>query len=1572
MVNAFDDLVQNANENIHEQRDRGTWFERMVVAYLKNEPLQKATYSDVWMLSDVPDEYGISKQDKGIDIVAKDAVTGELTAVQAKFKKDKIEKSTIDSFLNQSQLAVFSKGLIVSTVDNWSKNAEEALDGLRNPVTRIGLSELRNSEIDWTKYKFESPETVELKKKKTLRPHQQGALDAVLKGLEDADRGQLIMAPGTGKTFTSLKITEALAKKSGNKPFNVLYLVPSIQLLSQTLKAWNSDTEMLMHSFAVTSDRKATKVKKDESNADISARDLGYPATTDPMKLVDNYKQALSQSPQRDLMVVFSTYQSIDVIGRAQDFDLPEFDLIIADEAHRTTGSHLMNDDESVFTKVHSNENVRGKKRLYQTATPKIYGPAAKQKADENSIVLAAMDDVTLYGEKFYTYSFGDAITDRVLTDYKVVVLGVDEAAVSRTMQSVMKDAETGELKLDDVTKIIGVWNGMVKRQSFTDAVDGLPMRRAISFIDTIDHSKNIIAPMFERVVNQYLGGDGVADSMYRVKVKHVDGSMNALQKNDALDWLKSDIPDDKNEARILSNVRFLTEGIDVPNLDAVIFMSPKKSQVDIVQAVGRIMRKFDTKEYGYILLPVGIPADTTPENVLNDNKAYKQIWQVLNALRSMDGRFDAMINKIDLNKNKPKNVQLIGVGGAPEDERPFGGEGVVPKPADEQLSLNLETFEEVENAIYGKIVQKVGDRRYWEQWSGDVAKIARQHMTRIRVMIEDENSEPAIAFEKFLKEIRYELNSGITKDSAIEMLAQHMITKPVFDALFESYSFIKTNPVSQVMEDIIQVLERNKFEEEQESLDGFYASVAQRAKGIDNAEGKQTVIKELYEKFFQTAFKDTTDRLGIVFTPVEIVDFIVKSVDQVLDRHFGKGLSDEGVHILDPFTGTGTFVTRTLQYLEQQMNEGKISFTDVLRKYTQELHANEIVLLSYYIAAINIEAVFDDISGDDRGYEQFPGIVLTDTFDTTEHKDDFLTDMLGENNARLKSQQENPIFAIIGNPPYSIGQENVNEDNANIEYPKLEESIANTYAKYTDSDLKKGLYDTYIKAFRWATDRIGSQGVIGFVTNGSFIDTKSTAGFRKVLNDEFNYLYIFNLRGNQRTGGEMSRREGGKVFDSGSRAPIAISILVKDGSDNHVIKYHDIGDYLSRLEKLDIIKNFAGVDDIDWVTITPDENNDWINLRDANYQNYPSLFSKTETSLYESQYTGIYTARDNWVSNFSKKQVNKNVTTLIDNYNSEIDRLTNVLDANDRMTQKNNNDSFVSWSTGLNSKFKKGQRLSPETGKYIQWMYRPFVKKWLYWDDFLNERPSSYRGLSDIMGTVLYMQGSGANKDFSVLATNLVPSLQLVQNGKGFPQNVGKDAMGMLSNLNEVTLEQIGMDSEEDAIAYVYALLHHPDFLQKYASDLKKDYPRIPKVEQQVQFIEIGKKLLGLHLQYEDVPLNSDVEIVLKKDNPSYSVISMKPQKTTGMDTIHFNADIDIRNIPDVAWEYVVNGKPAIQWIIEQYQVGTDSATGIVDDPNQYSDDEKYVFNLLLRIIELAKQTQELVKSLPALRILN
>ena len=1570
----FDELVNQIDNNLDNQRDRGTAFEKMVVAYLKNEPTYKQKFSDVWMLNEVPSEYHISKRDTGVDIVAKD-YAGNLTAVQAKYYKGKVGKDTINSFVAEAGKDYYAAGMLVSSTDEWNRNAEAALENNTKPFTRIGLAQLRHADVNWKKFSFAKENDLSQKVQKKLRGYQKTAIINSVSYFKEHDRGKLIMAPGTGKTFTSLKIAEALMKDQRKHQFYVLYLVPSIQLLTQTLFNWNNDVsdDVHMTSFSVVSDNKANK-KKGKDDDTLGAKDVGFEPTTNVDELVSNFNYANQIDTGNEMTVVFSTYQSIDVIHKAQEQGIPEFDLIIADEAHRTTGATKLGED-STFTEVHSNKNVQGKLRLYQTATPKIYDANAKRKAEENSIVVSSMDDEERYGKEIFRLGFGDAVAQGYLTDYKVTVLAVSESYINKDMQRVM--AADNQLKVDDIGKIIGVWNAMVKRNGITGEITGAPMKRAIAFTDTIKHSK-AISEEFETVVNEYL--DAQSTDSFQVDVHHVDGGLNALQKEEQIDWLADDSVED-NHARVLSNVRFLTEGIDVPNLDAIIFFSPKKSQVDIVQAVGRIMRRAEGKEYGYIILPIVVADGVDPRDALDNDKKYKQVWQVLNALRSTDERFDAEVNKLDLNKKKDGRINFIGVDSSP-DEDVTEADGIeAEQKQDGQMTLPL-GFEKMRDAFYGKVVQKVGDRRYLEDWSKDVSDIAHMYIRRIGDLIES-NQGAKLAFDKFLNSLHHNINDSITQEDAIEMLAQHLITEPIFDALFGEYSFVKNNVVSKSLNDVISAFKVFGFEKEQEKLKPLYESIKLRASGIDNATGKQKLIVTLYNKFFSTGFKDTTEQLGIVFTPVEVVDFIIHSVDDALQQYFGKRLADKGVHILDPFTGTGTFITRTLQYLKQQMDNDQITFDDILRKYLHELHANEIVLLSYYIAAVNIEAVFDEVNGPDRGYQPFEGIVLTDTFESTERQNSFMDELLGQNNKRLKKQQEQPITAIISNPPYSKGQSSESDNNQNVHYSKLETKIRNTYIKESNSNAKNALMDSYVKAFRWASDRIEKKGIIGFVTNGSFLDSNSTDGLRASLYKEFNHLYIFNLRGNARTQGEQRRKEKDNVFGQGTRTPIAISILIKDGSDKHDLFYYEIGDYLSRKQKLQTINELESIVNVHWKSIKPDSNSDWINQRDPNYKSYiPLSDSKSSNKFFNDNATGIVTSRDPWVYGFNKSKVINNANRLIENYNNEVTRLKKL---HKKVTKDdlNYDPKKLNWSDELKKRALKLENIKKaDTLKLIS--YRPFTKKWLFFDKDLLHRPSKYSNIWGSNNKTIVTNGTGTNKPFSVLITNKIPDYQFIMNGQGFYEfnNATNNLIGQTSNINDLCCSKFELSSD-NLFYYCYGVLNSKDYQAKYANDLKKDLARIPIVKNKEQYIKIGKKLVELHLNYEKAEPYKGINLIVKGE-PNYRVKKMnfakkRNQETNKLEkdysTIIFNDSITIKDIPLNAYDYIVNGRSAIEWIMDQYQVhdsGQYKKAGIVDDPNDFSDDPKYIFNLLLRIITVSLKTIDLINQLPRFEVDN
>lgn len=1166
-------LLATYREAARTERDKGTYFERFAVAFLSHDPLQRDQYERVQTYKDWATEHGWDGRDTGIDLVGKLRGEEGFAAIQCKFydPEYRIRKEDIDSFISASGKAPFARRVIIDTTESpWSENADTMLRGQAIPVLRISLADMQASPIEWTT--FATKGKVILAEKKKPKPHQNDARIAVRDGLQQADRGKMIMACGTGKTYTSLIIAQDLAG-AGKR---VLYLVPSLALMAQTVREWTADSEIPLHSIAVCSDGQVGKRRRaDDDIAEIDVLDLAFPATTDAQKVA----LVGGELAARKMTVVFATYQSIQVVSDAQKVHgLGDFDLIICDEAHRTTGVTLAGDDESNFVKVHDQTFIAGRKRLYMTATPRVFSGDVKRAADTASAELCSMDDETLFGKELFVRGFGWAVENGLLTDYKVMVLAVDEEMVSLGVQRRLADG-TSELKLDDATKIIGCYKALTKQGLSNElSADLAPMKRALAFCKDIRSSK-LIESEFEQVITEYLQSDegrqAEGDNVpLECQLEHVDGTFNAKERGRLLDWMKDEHDDDV--CRILTNARCLAEGVDVPALDAILFMHPRKSQIDVVQAVGRVMRRAPGKTMGYVILPIGVPADKTPEEALNDNERYRVVWQILNALRSHDERFDAMINKADLGVDVSNHIEVIAVSNklpakrAQAESTGIGhgtarGEEVSEPVGRSARHTPFQTsfvFDEFSRAIMAKIVKKCGRRDYWEDWASDIAKIAQAHITRITALVEKPGTNERAAFEAFLAEIRDDLNDSIDDGAAVEMLAQHLITRPVFEALFDDYSFSQHNPVSMAMQSVLEVLDEHNIDKEADSLRKFYDSVRRRAAGVDKPDAKQKIIVELYDKFFRNAFPKMTERLGIVYTPVEVVDFIIHSVNEVLQSEFGQTLGSKGVHILDPFTGTGTFITRLLQ-------SGLIKPEELEHKYKHEIHANEIVLLAYYIAAINIEAAYHGVAGGE--YLPFDGIVLTDTFQLYEQDRDLISDLMVDNSNRRTRQRELNIRVVVGNPPYSVGQGSANDDAANLTYPKLDQRIRDTYAARTRMTNKRALYDSYIRAFRWASERVGDAGVIAFVSNGGWVDGNITDGLRKCIVEEFASIHVFHLRGNQRTSGERSKREGGKIFGSGSRAPIAVTLLVKNpnATKQGRICFHDIGDYLSREEKL-------------------------------------------------------------------------------------------------------------------------------------------------------------------------------------------------------------------------------------------------------------------------------------------------------------------------------------------------------------------------------------------------------------------
>jgi predicted helicase len=1630
-------LLDSYRQAATTEREKGTYFEELILCYLRNEATYRDLYSDVWAYSDWAKLQGLDARDTGIDLVAKTSGTGEYHAIQCKLYAEdyRLQKGDIDSFFTASGKKPFTHRIIIATTDKWSEHAEDALQNQQPPVSKIDLHDLENSQIDWSHYHAKSKPT--LKTKKQLRDHQRFALDAVKRGLSDADRGKLIMACGTGKTYAALKIAESLAG-AGKR---VLFLVPSLNLLSQTLTEWTQESDIPLHSFAVCSDSDVGKKrKKDDDTVETFTHELRYPATTEPARLSAEMSK---RHDAQHMSVVFSTYHSIDVISRAQhEHGLENLDLIICDEAHRTTGATFDSEDESTFVKVHYSEYIRSAKRLYMTATPRIYGDSAKATAEKDNVALCSMDDENLYGKELFVITFSEAVKRELLVDYKVIVLAVEEAHINRRLQNLLKD-ENNQLKVDDAAKIIGCWKALSKQGLADDLVgDAAAMQRAVAFCQVIEVTKGgkahkvsskQIAGMFQAVVEAYQESEEFEQIVrLNCEAEHVDGSMNASEKETKLDWLKAELPE--NTCRILSNVRCLSEGVDVPALDAVLFLTPRNSQVDVVQSVGRVMRNAPGKKRGYVILPVVIPVGVEPHEALNDNKTYAVVWQVLQALRSHDDRFDAMVNKLDLIGKDTSKMEVIAITdkiqkkqekspkGKTNGEAGKGGFSIgEPAPKrytkEDQFDLQFE-IGEIERAIYAKLVQKVGNRHHWEDWANDIAKIARTHIDRITAILDNpDNTKEREAFTAFAAELRDDLNDSITDGEIIEMLAQHLITKPVFDSLFEDYSFAQHNPMSLAMQAVLDILQEHNLNKEADTLQSFYDSVKMRAEGIENATGKQKIVVELYDKFFRNAFPKMTERLGIVYTPVEVVDFIIHSVNHILQTEFGQTLGSKGVHILDPFTGTGTFITRLLQ-------SGLITPEQLPYKYQNEIHANEIVLLAYYIAAINIEAVYHSIVG--GNYQPFEGICLTDTFQLYE-KEDLVDALLEQNSARRKRQKKLDIRVIMGNPPYSVGQSSANDNNQNVAYPNLDIRIADTYAAESMMTSVKNLYDSYIRSIRWASDRIGNSGVIGFVTNAGWIESNSSDGLRRCLVEEFSNIYVFHLRGNARTSGELRRKEKDNVFGMGSRAPIAISLLVKNpaAQQQGQIYFHDIGDYLSLEEKLGKISSFASVAGITaasgWQCITPDMHGDWLSQRDDSFSQHIVLGDKKGDALklFDNFSLGVATARDIWCYNASKATVTDNMSRMIEFYNSEAERFNQTFAGLDKKAREAKVDDFIdtdrtqiSWERGLKQELVKDRRFAFDKSCLIQSQYRPFTKQWLYFNRRFNamvyQMPRIFPDAT-AENRVISISNIGA-KSFSLLITNAVPDLQMHFNGQCFPlylysdsESEFEDTESKNADLFAAPEKKAGRQrrdaltdeglahfqsaypgeqiSKEDVFYYVYGLLHSPDYRERYADNLSKELPRIPRVKTAADFwafSNAGRKLAELHLNYETVePYPLKIESRGKLTDADYRVEKMKYGKNgkdKDLTTLHYNDKITLTGIPLEAYDYIVNGKPALDWVMERQCVKTDKESGIVNDANDWAvetmGNPKYPLELFLRVVTVSMETMKIVNNLPALDI--
>ena len=1466
----FQGVLNYICEVAPSESHKGRFFERLMQTYFRVDPLYKERFTNVWLWKEwAAYRTDFDGTDIGVDLVAEER-EGGYCAIQCKCHgpNTRVSKKEIDSFIAASASKCFTKRILVHTGSELGPNARRTIKPLGFDFQVIGYGHLASRPIDWPDLRHDAPEQLDYQQERfNLRPHQQEAFDDVVNGFEDSDRGKLIMACGTGKTFTALRIAEEIAGIRGR----ALYLVPSIGLFSQAMREWAEQQEVPHRYIGICSDTSAGR-----KTEDVPIQELEIPVTTDPLKI----SEALQKTDEDAMTVVFCTYHSLPIVESAQNEGAPAFDIILCDEAHRTTGVEHPDDKTSPFVLIHNAERVRANKRLYMTATSRLYTEGAKAKAARHDIEVFSMDDPDTYGPEFHRLPFSRAVEKDLLSDYKVLILAMSEQGADAALQGYIGNGGS-EININDATKIVGCWWALQNPAREAPGTEPIqPLRRAIAFNNTIANSKRlaehwngVIESAIERMPEDQRPID------FKCETQHVDGQHNAFDRKNRIEWLKDSTA---GACRILSNARCLSEGIDVPALDAVLFMTPRNSHVDIVQAVGRVMRKVKGKEYGYIILPVAIPVGVDPADALNNNERFAAVWNVLRALRSHDDRLNAEINRIDLNTEPPERIIFGGYGD--EDEN-------TPTVLKEQQwfwPIDLPP-----DAICAKIVERCGDRKYWESWAKDVADIFTRVVARIQNLLDNPDNDALCEwFDSFHAELKDSINTSITRDDAIDMMAQHLLTRPVFEALFEDYDFASSNPVSIALDNLRKDFGEFGLEDETRDLEGFYESVRMRASNIDNSEGRQRVLLELYERFFATALKKDAERLGIVYTPIEIVDFILHSADDVLRQEFGLTLSDEEVHILDPFTGAGVFLARLLQ-------SGLIQDADLERKYRAELHANEIVLLAYYIAAINIEEAYRGRRGADSDHEPLEGIVLTDTFNLNKKGTPtlFPKEWLPDNNVRAERQQKLKIQVIVGNPPWSAGQRSATDDNPNVEYPALEQRIRETYAEYSTVTNKNSLYDTYKLALRWASDRIQGQGVVAFVTNGSWIDGTVDSGIRACLAEEFSSVYVLHLRGNARTSGELRRSEGGNVFGGGSRSPVAITILVKNPNAAHNgcrIYYRDIGDYLNRKEKLAILREAVSISGFsNWQTIMPDKHHDWIRQRsDAFAQFYPMGSEHTKAGKVDDAIFGLYsqglkTGRDAYIYNFSRDACVENARRMTQDYLVAAEELVHIqlsiLDRNPDLKKQferavketihtqlsilnrnpdpkkqaeraeeeairtqllilnrnpdlkkqferaaeeamGHHSSNIKWDGELKGNLRRGKKPQFEDSYIREVVYRPFVATNCYADHTFAQRKYQMDKIfrdSSSENRAICVPGIGSKKAFSVLMTDTMPDLGFNEASQCFPRyryQKSADAPDAVDALPGIGEEPDRIDNISDTALCAFRERYRDDTITKDA----------------------------------------------------------------------------------------------------------------------------------------------------------
>jgi predicted helicase len=1508
----------------------------------------------VYYWRDWAHQQGLPIQDTGIDLVA--IFEGQTWAIQCKLWQKEVDWSDLGTFvasLTKKDLP-FAGGYLV--VESLTRQAERQLEELEKPLHILSAREILNTlreEYGLSEEAILQEKPLPPKTPKTLRPYQEKAVRAAVEHFQHHQRGKLLMPPGTGKTLVSLRITEELLAHKIQSPTSphvasytkaeslgslssslsqgenlgsssspalqgsqaeslsslssslsqgerallsssqlsnggaverfstpplVLFLCPSIALLDQSIKVWWRESRFPLHIAAVVSDK--TVGKED----DFHHRSLlTFPATTNSQELLERFELR----PDR-LNVVFSTYQSLEVVIEAQAKGFPAFDLVICDEAHRTAGvsDKRHAPEESGFRKVHDDNFLRAHKRLYMTATPKVFGtsPEERRRAEtENLVKIYDMSDETLFGTVFFEYSFRHAIEEGYLAPYRVVVLMVDPRAVQKELYEYLQSDQA--LSVDLATQLVALGRliqGEIRDESGQPLPQ--PIRSGIVFVGRVRKSEKL-GQEFARVYQEYFGEPPKA------QLRHIDGSMSAFEKRRRLDWLREG---SAQEPHLLSNAKVLTEGIDVPSLDVVAFLDPKESVVDIIQAVGRVVRTAENKNYGLIFIPLILQATDQPLKESDVDRrlhhsSYKTLWQVLGALASLDSSFRAQIRLL-----------LVG-----DRDKPLSEEPVLMLRRSPELQPEL--FEQVRQHLSLRIVRsfRLG-RVFLRDWAQETARLAQTLHHHLQNALE-RDPDFQNQFQKLLQGLQKNLHPQIHPTDVQSLIVQYLLTRPIFEALFPPPTH--PNPQNTHLQSAADLLEeifghfRPFLKNNLETLQKFYDQAQARAAGLTSPAERQEFIRQLYTDFFAVAFPQLSEEMGIAYTPLPLVQFLVRVGNHLLQEHFDRSLQDPGVGVWDPFAGTGTFLALAMNDIPPHALQQKLAL--------QDFWATEILLLPFLVLVKNLEHL---IAQKLSHPIPFSGALWGDTFQLMEHfyqkKHPTLPDLFPPAFQNLQNHfLQKPLHLILSNPPWRAGRENENQGRKNLTYPTLRSRIETTYAAAAQSlgaTNLNSLYDTYIQAIRLATDRI-EEGIIAFVLNNGWLTGLAARGLRNTLQSEFAAIYIYDLKGDARTRGEERRKQAENVFGDQSRAGVCLTLLVKkkDFSGKGRIFYAAVPDYASKEEKFRLLETFAqDPTPIPWREIHPSPKADWLQQGQSEFDTFLKLGDKhvkntlrstaassqssaslelegdapeesppptaphphlstqeKEITLFALYCRGVITCRDRYVYNFSEDELRRHVQRLITTFNNELARAQkgeiteeNVEEAVEKDPKK------IKWDSTLKRYlFSSIPAQKWEEESLREAYYRPFVPMKLYFNRVFN---NSVHRLFDIFPTadteniaiVVSAVGKGAIFDAFMVdaivdlhyfsAQNQLFPLYYFAGDGSRRENITAGAVGYFSR-------ELGRRVRvEEVFYYVFGVLSAPGYRERYGENLLMELPRVPLLRGVFgEVVDLGRKLAALQL---------------------------------------------------------------------------------------------------------------------------